>query len=104
MVLFAGMPAKRLVLCYDRSGVGSASARRTGAQRPWPIVPSPFFAVRLAKDGTAASRMGRHRVEGFTRRRGATSEQSLGKPGAAIEHFAGCCNPTNLRCSRTDAW
>jgi len=59
------------------------------------IVPSPFFAVTLAKDGLLrVTNPGRHRVEVYTF--DGDFEQAWGKPGAAIENFCGCCNPIHL--------
>ena len=95
--LFAADAGQRLVLRYDRSGklVSRIGEKNKERNVPGFIVPSPFFAVRLAKDGLLrVTNPGRHRVEAYTAE--GDFEQSWGKPGAAIEHFCGCCNPTNL--------
>jgi hypothetical protein len=86
-----------LLLRYDRSGklVSRLGERNKERNIPGFIVPSPFFAVRLAKDGLLrVTNPGRHRVEAYTTN--GDFEQAWGKPGAAIENFCGCCNPTNL--------
>ncbi|MEY4385967.1 MAG: hypothetical protein RLY20_1250 [Verrucomicrobiota bacterium] len=95
--VFAADAGQRLVLRYDRSGkmVSRLGERNKERNVPGFIVPSPFFAARLAKDGLLRiTNPGRHRVEVYTA--DGYFEQSWGKPGAAIEHFCGCCNPTNL--------
>ena len=95
--LFAADAGQRLVLRYDRSGKLRSRIGEKNKERNVPgfIVPSPFFATRLAKDGLLrVTNPGRHRVEVYTA--DGDFEQAWGKPGAAIEHFCGCCNPTNL--------
>lgn len=95
--VFVADAGQRLVLRFDRSGklVSRLGERNKERNIPGFIVPSPFFAVRLAKDGLLrVTNPGRHRVEVYTT--DGDFEQSWGKPGAAIEHFCGCCNPTNL--------
>jgi hypothetical protein len=95
--LFVADAGQRLVLRYDRSGklVSRIGERNKERNIPGFIVPSPFFAVRLAKDGLLrVTNPGRHRVEVYTV--DGDFEQAWGRAGAAIEHFCGCCNPTNL--------
>jgi hypothetical protein len=95
--LFVADAGQRLVLRYDRAGklVSRLGERNKERNIPGFIVPSPFFAARLAKDGLLrVTNPGRHRVEVYTA--DGDFEQAWGKPGAAIEHFCGCCNPTNL--------
>jgi hypothetical protein len=95
--LFVADAGQRLVLRYDRSGklVSRIGERNKERNIPGFIVPSPFFAVKLAKDGLLrVTNPGRHRVEVYTT--DGDFEQAWGRAGAAIEHFCGCCNPTNL--------
>ena len=95
--VFVADAGQRLVLRFDRSGkllarIGERNKERNIAGF---IVPSPFFAVKLAKDGLLrVTNPGRHRVEVYTA--AGDFEQAWGKAGAAIEHFCGCCNPTGL--------
>ncbi len=95
--VFIGDAGQRLILRYDRSGklVSRIGERNKERNIPGFIVPSPFFAVRLAKDGLLrVTNPGRHRVEAYTV--DGDFEQAWGRAGAAIENFCGCCNPTNL--------
>jgi hypothetical protein len=95
--LFVADAGQRLIVRYDRAGklVSRIGERNKERNIPGFIVPSPFFAVRLAKDGLLrVPNPGRHRVEVYTA--DGDFEQAWGRAGAAIEHFCGCCNPTNL--------
>lgn len=95
--LFVADAGQRIVLRYDRSGklvqrIGDKDKERN---IPGFIVPSPFFAVTLAKDGLLrVTNPGRHRVEIYTTE--GDLELAWGNPGAAIENFCGCCNPIHL--------
>jgi len=95
--LFVADAGQRLILRYDRSGklVARIGERNQDRNIPGFIVPSPFFAVRRAPDGLLrVTNPGRHRVEVYTA--DGDFELAWGRAGAAIEHFCGCCNPTNL--------
>jgi hypothetical protein len=95
--LFIADAGQRLVLRYDRTGklISRIGERNKERNIPGFIVPSPFFAVRLAKDGLLrVTNPGRHRVEVYSA--DGDFELAWGRAGAAIEHFCGCCNPTNL--------
>lgn len=95
--VFIGDAGQRVILRYDRSGklVSRIGERNKERNIPGFIVPSPFFALRLAKDLLLrVTNPGRHRVEVYTA--DGDFEQSWGRAGAAIENFCGCCNPTNL--------
>lgn len=95
--LFAADAGQRVLLRYDRSGKLVKRLGEKDKERNIPgfIVPSPFFAVTLAKDGLLrVTNPGRHRVEVYTA--DGDFEQAWGKPGAAIENFCGCCNPIHL--------
>lgn len=95
--LFAADAGRRVVLRFDRSGKLRARLGERDAARNTPgfIVPSPFFAVRLGADGLLrVTNPGRHRVEFYTA--DGDFERAWGRPGAAIEHFCGCCNPVGL--------
>jgi len=95
--LFVADAGQRILIKYDRSGklVKRIGERNKERNIPGFIVPSPFFAVTLAKDGLLrVTNPGRHRVEIYTT--DGDFEQAWGKPGAAIENFCGCCNPIHL--------
>jgi hypothetical protein len=95
--LFVADAGQRLILRYDRSGklVARLGERNKERNIPGFIVPSPFFAVKLGADGLLrVTNPGRHRVEVYTA--DGDFELAWGRAGAAIEHFCGCCNPTNL--------
>jgi hypothetical protein len=95
--LFVADAGQRLILRYDRAGklVARLGERNKERNIPGFIVPSPFFAVKLGADGLLhVTNPGRHRVELYTT--DGDFEQAWGRAGAAIEHFCGCCNPTNL--------
>jgi hypothetical protein len=95
--LFVADAGQRLVLRYDRLGklVARIGERNKERNIPGFIVPSPFFAVKLGADGLLrVTNPGRHRVEVYTA--AGDFELAWGRAGAAIEHFCGCCNPTNL--------
>ena len=88
---------QRVLLRLDRSGklVRRIGEKDPGRNIPGFIVPSPFFAVALAKDGLLrVTNPGRHRVEVYTV--DGDFEQAWGNSGAAIENFCGCCNPIHL--------
>lgn len=95
--LFVADAGHRILLRYDRSGklLKRIGEKNTARNIPGFIVPSPFFAVTLAKDGLLrVTNPGRHRVEIYTA--DGDFEQAWGKPGSAIESFCGCCNPIHL--------
>jgi hypothetical protein len=95
--LFVADAGQRVLLRYDRSGKLTKRIGEKDKERNIPgfIVPSPFFAVALAKDGLLrVTNPGRHRVEIYTV--DGDLEQAWGKPGAAMENFCGCCNPIHL--------
>jgi len=95
--LFVADAGQRILLRYDRSGklVKRIGEKNKERNIPGFIVPSPFFAVALAKDGLLrVTNPGRHRVEVYTV--DGDLEQAWGRPGAAIENFCGCCNPIHL--------
>lgn len=95
--VFVADAGQRVILRYDRSGKLLKRLGERNKERGIPgfVVPSPFFAVQIAKDGLLrVSNPGRHRVEIYTRE--GDFEGAWGKPGAAIENFCGCCNPINL--------
>jgi hypothetical protein len=95
--LFVADAGQRLVLSFDRAGklLARLGERNPARNIPGFIVPSPFFALKLATDGLLrVTNPGRHRVELYTTE--GDFEQSWGVAGAAIDHFCGCCNPINL--------
>jgi len=95
--VFAADAGNRIVLRYDRSGklAGRIGEKNKERNVPGLIVPSPYLAVALARDGLLrVNNPGRHRVEAYTA--GGDLEFFWGKPTAAIEGFCGCCNPIGL--------
>jgi hypothetical protein len=95
--LFAADAGNRIVWRYDRSGklIGRIGERNKDRNIPGFIVPSPFFDVKLHKDGLLrVTNPGRHRVETYTL--DGDLELAWGKPSFAIDGFAGCCNPIAL--------
>lgn len=95
--LFATDAGHRLVLRYERSGKLLARLGQKDKERNIPgfIVPSPFFDVKLARDGLLrVANPGRHRVEAYTVE--GDFEFAWGRASAAIDGFCGCCNPVSL--------
>lgn len=95
--LFAADAGHRVVLRYDRTGklVGRIGDRNGERNISGFIVPSPYFAVALARDGLLRiTNPGRHRVEVYTI--DGEFEFAWGKTSTAIDGFCGCCNPISL--------
>jgi hypothetical protein len=95
--LFLADAGNRVVLRYDRSGKlkGRIGEKNKDRNIPGFIIPSPFFDIRIARDGLLrVTNPGRHCVETYTF--DGDLESTWGKAGAATEHFCGCCNPINL--------
>jgi len=95
--LFAADAGNRLVWRYDRSGklVSRIGQKDNERNVPGFIVPSPFFDLRLHKDGLLrVANPGRHRVEAYTF--DGDFEFAWGRASAAIDGFCGCCNPCNF--------
>lgn len=92
--VFAADAGNRRVLRYDPAGklLGSFGQKNSDKKNPGFIVPSPFFDVKVHRDGLLRiSNPGRHRVEAYTT--DGDFEFAWGKPSAAIDSFCGCCNP-----------
>ncbi|MBM3838838.1 MAG: twin-arginine translocation signal domain-containing protein [Verrucomicrobia bacterium] len=95
--LFAADAGHRFVLRYDRSGKIRSRIGERDRERDIPgfVVPSPYFDLKLARDGLLRiTNPGRHRVEAYTIE--GDFEFAWGKGSAAIEGFCGCCNPITL--------
>jgi hypothetical protein len=95
--VFAADAGNRVVLRYDKSGklAGRIGERNKERNVPGLIMPSPYLAVKLGRDGLLrVNNTGRHRVEAYTP--SGDLEFSWGKPSSAIEGFCGCCNPVGL--------
>lgn len=95
--VFAADSGNRVVLRYDKSGklIGRIGERDKARNIPGFVLPSPYLAVKLARDGLLrVNNTGRHRVEAYTV--DGDLEFFWGKPSAAIEGFCGCCNPVGL--------
>jgi sugar lactone lactonase YvrE len=92
--VFVADAGNRIIWRYDHSGNVKGRIGEKNAERRIPgfIVPSPFFDVKVARDGLLrVTNTGRHQVELYTPE--GDLELSWGRPGAAIENFCGCCNP-----------
>lgn len=95
--LFAADAGNRVLLRYDRTGKLRGRIGEKEPARPVPgfIVPSPFFDVKVHRDGLLrVTNPGRHRVEAYTP--AGDFEFAWGKASAAIDGFCGCCNPISL--------
>ena len=95
--VFAADAGNRVILRYDKSG---KLVRRVGEKDkerniPGFIIPSPFFDVKIARDGLLrVNNPGRHRVEIYTA--DGDFEGSWGTVSMGITGFCGCCNPINV--------
>jgi hypothetical protein len=86
--IFAADAVNREILCLDPQG---AVVWRTGGF----IVPSPYFDLALAADGTLkAVDPGRHQVQTYAL--DGTLQSRWGKASFGIEGFSGCCNPAHI--------
>ena len=95
--VFVADAGNRVVLRYDRSGrlKGRIGEKDPARNIPGLVVPSPFFDVKIARDGLLrVANTGRHRVEVYTF--DGDLETAWGTPGWGIKSFCGCCNPINL--------
>lgn len=95
--LFAADAGNRVVWRYDRSGklICRIGQKDNDRHVPGFIVPSPFFDLKLHKDGLLrVANPGRHRVEAYTF--DGDFEFAWGKASAAIDGFCGCCNPCSF--------
>ena len=95
--VFVADAGGRIVLRCDRAGkvLKRLGARDPARDIPGFVVPSPFFALRVAPDGLLrVANPGRHRVEAFTF--DGDLEFAWGKVGMEIASFCGCCNPVNF--------
>lgn len=92
--VFVADAGNRVILRYDKSG---KLVRRIGEKDkerniPGFIIPSPFFDVKLARDGLLrVNNPGRHRMELYTT--DGDFEGSWGVTTMGITSFCGCCNP-----------
>jgi hypothetical protein len=92
----AGKP-NPVVLFYRPDGTLLRRLGEKDADRSIPglLVPSPYLDVAMGADGLVRiANPGRHLIEVYTLEGGL--EFSWGKPGSAIDRFAGCCNPTHF--------
>ena len=100
--LFVADFANRVVLRYDTLGelVGRIGQRDQDGGTVGFILPSPFFDVAVAADGTAAEALvwvvnpGLRRLEAYTF--DGDLELFWGESGTGVEGFFGCCNPAHL--------
>lgn len=95
--VFAADYGNRIVWVFDAEGnlLGRVGDKDTGKRKSGFVIPSPYFDVAAAADGTLwAANTGCHRLEHFT------ADGKLisfwGEAGMAIERFSGCCNPSHF--------
>jgi hypothetical protein len=89
--------ANRIVWRYDKTGklLGKIGDRNEAKGILGFIVPSPYFDVAAAPDGSLwIVSPGRQRVEHYTP--DGAFLGFWGRPGMDIESFCGCCNPSHL--------
>jgi hypothetical protein len=92
--VFVADAGNRVILRYDKSG---KLVRRIGEKDkerniPGFIIPSPFFDVKISRDGLLrVNNPGRHRMELYTA--DGDFEGSWGTASMSITGFCGCCNP-----------
>jgi hypothetical protein len=92
--VFAADSGNRILYRFDRSGKLLRRLGEKNSERNVPgfIVPSPYLAVELHRDGLLrVNNIGRHQVEAYTF--DGDFEGAWGKPSSAIDGFCGCCNP-----------
>jgi hypothetical protein len=95
--VFVADAGNRVILRYDQSGKLIRRIGEKDKERNIPgfIIPSPFFDVKMARDGLLrVNNPGRHRVEIYTA--DGDFEGSWGTVSMGIAGFCGCCNPINL--------
>jgi hypothetical protein len=95
--VFATDAGDRVLLRYDRTGklVKRIGQRNLARGIPGFVVPSPYFDVKVHRDGRLrVTNPGRHRVETYTV--AGDLEGAWGKFSTAIEGFCGCCNPISI--------
>jgi hypothetical protein len=91
-LLFIADAGRRTVWQYSTSGRKFWQIEGEGFN-----VPSPYFAILLDTAGLLrVVNPGRQRVEAYTTDGEYESPLTWGTPGAALNQFAGCCNPTYL--------
>ena len=67
------------------------------------VVPSPYFCVRMARDGLLRiTNPGEHQIEAFTT--GGDLEIAWGRGSFAVEGFCGCCNPVSFEMFPDDSF
>lgn len=87
----------RVVMKLDHDGkikllIGAKDADRNIAGF---MIPSPYFCVRMAKDGLLrVTNPGEHLIEAYTSQ--GDRETAWGKASFAIDGFCGCCNPVSF--------
>jgi sugar lactone lactonase YvrE len=87
----------RLVWRFDKSGSlkGQIGEAQPTVGYPGFLVPSPYFDVALAPDGSLwATNPGKLRVEEHSPDGG--FKRSWGGPSMKLEGFCGCCNPMQI--------
>jgi hypothetical protein len=84
----------REVLMCDRSTgeiIERFGKRDEPPGAPGFVVPSPYFDLSVSRERLHVANPGRLRIETYTL--DGRFESSWGRPGMAIDHFCGCCNP-----------
>jgi streptogramin lyase len=87
--VFVADAGNGMVLRFDRSG------RLTGTITGGFLVPSPYFDLAAAPDGTLwVVNPGRHRLQHYDRQGAPLG--AWGRGSLDIDGFGGCCNPTHI--------
>jgi hypothetical protein len=103
--IFAADAGNRVVWRLDRSGRLLGTLGKGGGRDGHPgfVVPSPYFDVAPAGDGSVwVANPGFHRVENFSRE--GTFRSSWGKASIGTDGFAGCCNPSHIAVTRSGSF
>ena len=95
--IFIADAGNKVVYRYDHSGKLQKRIGEKDPQKKIPgfIIPSPFFDVSVAHDGSLwVVNPGRHSFEKYSA--GGDLLSSWGKASMAMDGFCGCCNPTHF--------
>ncbi len=93
--VFVADALRRTVQRHDPSGVELGRIGDTSDQPGHFVVPSPFLDLAVSPAGELwVTNPGRHLLESFAF--DGTPLSTIGRSGASIEAFCGCCNPTHV--------
>jgi len=95
--VFVADAGNRVVLKLDAAGkkTGVIGARDPARNISGFVVPSPYFCVRMGRDGLLrVTNPGEHRIEAYTM--DGDLETSWGTASLNVAGFCGCCNPISF--------